>query len=153
MDKDCTLLGSLAPVDSLSNDFRETRSLGESIPKLFRRHGDLYQIRNGSLQPNGAKRALASRLVHPASGRILEVSTTSPYIQLYTGSALDGSGPGKAGVAYVAHSGLCLECEGYPDAPNAPHMGHITLQPGTPRHESTAYAFRSLSLSNRNPVS
>lgn len=154
MDEHFTLLGRMTPVDKYSNDFCRPRSLGTSIPTLFRRHGDLYRLGGG----DGIGCARAARVVHPPSGRVLEVSTTSPYMQFYTGAALDGSSVGKSGVAYTAHSGLCLECHGYPDSANAPLLGDITLRPGVVQKQTSAYAFRSSPLSefpaaeNDNPA-
>lgn len=58
------------------------------------------------------------RLSHPPSGRVLEVYTDQPGVQFYTGNFLDIVGQGKGGASYPPHSGLCLETQNYPDAPN-----------------------------------
>jgi aldose 1-epimerase len=87
------------------------------------------------------KLAPAARLVHPPSGRVLDVSTTEAYMQLYTGAGLDGSVVGKSGARYVRYAGVSLECEGYPDGANAPSLGDILLRPGEIRRQNTAYAF------------
>lgn len=89
--------------------------------------------------------ALVARLAHPASGRVLDVSSTETHLQLYTGVTLDGFLVGKSGIPYTRHAGLCLECEGYPDGVNVPEMGDIVLRPGFPRRQATAYAFSSQS--------
>ena len=83
----------------------------------------------------------AGRLVHPGSGRVLEVSITEMYLQLYTGVFLDGSLTGKSGAPYNQYAGVCLECHGYPDGPNAPSLSDIILRPGHPQRQTTAYAF------------
>jgi aldose 1-epimerase len=63
------------------------------------------------------------------------------YLQLCTEAALDKSPIGKAGVPHARHAGLCLECEGYTDGANSPEIGRILLRPGTPKRQTTAYAF------------
>ncbi len=141
-DEHMTPLGRLEPVTGRNNDFRRPRNLGAALPLLFRRHGDLYRIRRTSQQRAVSEPTPAVRLVHQDSGRVLEVSTTADYLQLYSGSGLDGSVVGKSGVPYARHAGICLECEGYPDGANVPQMGDIILRPGFPRRETTAYAFQ-----------
>jgi len=140
-DESMTLLGKTIKVHGSSNDFRRPRVLGEAIPYLFRNHGDLYVIRRTFDEKKAATPLPAARLVHPASGRALEVSTTVTHLQLYTSRGLDGSLTGKSGTAYPQYSGVCLECEGYPDGANQPHLGDIILRPGIPRREVTRYAF------------
>ncbi|MGI0134964.1 MAG: aldose epimerase family protein [Candidatus Micrarchaeaceae archaeon] len=140
-DESMTLLGKPASVMEKQNDFRRPRVLGEVIPSLFRNHGDLYVIRRTSERDGADALSPAARLVHPASGRALEVSTTATHLQLYTATALDGSWMGKSGAAYPKYAGVCLECEGYPDGANQPHLGDIILRPGSPTREVTRYAF------------
>jgi aldose 1-epimerase len=142
-DERMALLGRLGPVEGRGNDFRQLRSLGDAIPQLFQSHGDLYPIRKTAQECVQSEPVPAARLVHPASGRVLEVSTTNSHLQLYTGAALDGSVIGKSGFPYRRHAGVCLECQGYPDGANTPDMGDIVLRPGHPRCESTSYAFVS----------
>jgi len=134
-----TLLGRLESVTGNGNDFRQPRRLGDAIPLLFKNHGDVYRLR-GDDAP-GQSPVLAARLVHPGSGRVLNVSTTEAYLQLYTAVSLDGSLVGKSGVPYGRHAGVCLECHGYPDGPNVPALGDIILRPGHPQRHTTAYAF------------
>ena len=143
-DERMTLLGRVGPVAGQSNDFRKPRNLGDALPQLFQNHGDLYLMRRRTQDAHGSEALPAARLVHPASGRVLEVSTTETHLQLYAGTGLDGSLTGKSGVPYARHAGGCLECEGYPDRANAPHLGDIILRPGHPRRETTAYAFHLL---------
>jgi len=140
-DESMTLLGTPINVAESSNDFRRPRALGEAIPSLFRNHGDLYVIRRSIEEEKAYTPLPAARLIHPASGRVLDVSTTLTHLQLYTSSGLDGSLTGKSGTAYPQYSGVCLECEGYPDGANQPHLGDIILRPGIPRREVTRYAF------------
>lgn len=120
-----------------SNDFRQPRRLGDAIPQLYQQHGDLYALRG-----HGADEMTpAARLEDPTSGRVLTVSTTEKYLQLYTGASLDGSHHGKSGQTYARFAGLCLECEGYPDASNAALRNDILLHPGQTQKHCTAYAF------------
>ncbi len=140
VDDTMALSGSLVPVTGQRNDFRRPRSLREAIPVLSGRHGDLYRIQP---PPGGAETGLrmAARLVHPESGRVLEISTTEEYLQFYTGVAIDGTISGKSGRSYGAHAGLCLECEGYPDGANQPALGNIVLRPGGTKRSTTIYNF------------
>jgi aldose 1-epimerase len=71
----------------------------------------------------------------------LEISTTEPCLQFYSGSSLDDSLVGKAGVRYPKHAALCLECQRYPNAINAPQLGDITLRPGETYRQTTVHTF------------
>jgi aldose 1-epimerase len=143
-DEHMTLLGRVESVAGRGNDFREARRIGDALPHLFCGHGDLYRLREASAEGPELDPTPAARLVHRGSGRALEISTTADYLQFYTGFALNSAVPGKSGVLYTRHAGLCLEPEAYPDGANAPHMGNIILRPGHPRRETTAYAFQSV---------
>ncbi|KAK2092366.1 hypothetical protein P7K49_028894 [Saguinus oedipus] len=69
------------------------------------------------------------RVCHAASGRVLEVYTTQPGVQFYTGNFLDGTLKGKSGAVYPKHSGFCLETQNWPDAVNQPHFPPVLLRP------------------------
>jgi len=135
-DAGMTLLGKTAPVFETAADLNRPRRLGEVIPGLFLNHGDLYFLRRA-----GSELMTVARLADPGSGRALEVRTTEPCLQLYTGAALDGSLTGKSGKPYSRHAGVCLECENYPDGANTPSLGDIILHPGAIYRQTTAYAF------------
>lgn len=143
-DERMTLLGRVGSVAGRGCDFRQPKKLKDAIPTLFQSHGDLYLVRRQA--GNGTERTPVpiARLAHPESGRVLEVSTTETHMQLYTGASLNGTLKGKSGVAYARHAGLCLECEGYPDAVNTPSLGDIILRPGHLRRGITRYAFSTL---------
>jgi aldose 1-epimerase len=143
-DEQMTLLGRLEPVAGGVDDFREPKELRDAIPKLFLNHGSLYRVRSRTVQAPQVEPVPVARLVHAPSGRVLEVSTTETYMQFYTGAFLDSALIGKSGVAYGPYSGICLECQGYPDALNAPHMDDIVLRPGEPRQWTTAYHFAAV---------
>lgn len=132
-DEKMTPLGVAEPVDGQAADLRRPTRLGEAIPGLWQRHGDLYRL--DSQEP--LKRA--ARVVHPASGRTLEAWTTHDFLQFYSAAHLDGSPVGKSGRPYVRHAGLALECQGYPD-PGA-GFGDILVRPGSPQRHRTVYAF------------
>lgn len=139
VDQYLTPLGRREPVKEGINDFRTTRRVGDAIPLLFKRHGDVYWLRPDGrilLEPE-----MAASLVDPASGRTLEVLTTHTCLQFYTGLILDGSLKGKAGRPYQQHGGLCLECQDYSAALNYPGFGDILVRPGQPQRHTTVYAF------------
>ena len=145
VDAQMTLTGRLEPVDA-ANDFRKPRGLAQSIPQLYRNHGDLYRLRSAGEDVPGNPMCLAARLIDPDSGRVLQVSTTEQYLQLYTGASLNG-GIGKSGKRYEAFAGLCLECMGYPDGIDVPELGSILVQPGERCRQTTEYAFSTCSAS------
>lgn len=128
------LLGRREPVTA-ANDFRTTRRLFDAVPRVFSQHGDLYFLRTPPAP--GAPR-LAARLADPVSGRVLTVQTTESCLQLYVGDALKNE-----------RSGVCLECEGYPDGANTPALGDIILRPGQCVRHTTIHAFST----NQQPTS
>ena len=83
----------------------------------------------------------AARLVDPGTGRTMEVSTTEPGIQFYTGNKLDGSMVGKGGHVYKARTGLCLETQHFPDSPNKPSFPSTVLRPGEQYRSTTVFKF------------
>jgi aldose 1-epimerase len=133
-----TLIDRREAVAGKANDFAQPKRVGDALPGLWFNHGDNYFLRP---KATGSTLAPAARLTHPASGRILEIATTEPCLQFYSGSSLDGSLVGKAGKRYEKHAALCLECQGYPNAINAPHLGNITLRPGETYRQTTVHAF------------
>ncbi len=84
---------------------------------------------------------LAARVLEPASGRVLEVWTTEPGVQFYTGNFLDGKTLGKGGIAYPKRSAFCLETQHFPDSPNQPKFPSAVLNPGERLHTITKYQF------------
>lgn len=143
-DEQMTLLGRVSTVSGRGNDFRQPRRLGDAIPFLFKNHGDLYLVKKAAHNGLDSKPAAAARLVHPASGRVLEVFTSETHLQLYTGAGLDGSLIGISGKPYAQYAGVCLECQGYPDGGQPGGLGDIILRPGIPRRQTTEYAFSTL---------
>ena len=137
VDENLTATGRLESTSLHGNVFQAPRRVGDVIGLLFQGHGDLYALP----RQNGSEPRLAARLEDPASGRVMTVSTTESYLQLYTGSHLNCSTKGKSGFVYARHAGICLECEGYPDAANAERRDDILLHPGQTQRHTTAYAF------------
>jgi aldose 1-epimerase len=137
VDENLTATGRLESTSRHGNDFQTPRRIGDLIGQLFQGHGDLYALP----KRNGSEMRLAARLEDPASGRVMTVSTTESYLQLYTGSHLNCSSKGKSGAVYAPHAGICLECEGYPDAANAARREDILLHPGQAQRRATAFAF------------
>lgn len=97
-------------------------------------HNWVLDSQDGSLKP-------AAMLYEPLSGRVLELLTTEPGLQFYSGNFLDGSLVGKSGKAYPKRSGLCLEPQHYPDSPNQPGFPSTILEPGKTYKSKTVYRF------------
>jgi aldose 1-epimerase len=85
--------------------------------------------------------SFAARVTEPGSGRVLEVATTEPGLQFYSGNFLDGKTLGKDGVAYGQRSGFCLESQHYPDSPNQPGFPSVILRPDQQYRSRTLYRF------------
>jgi aldose 1-epimerase len=83
----------------------------------------------------------AARLVEPSSGRTLDVSTTEPGVQFYSGNFLDGTIRGKSGRVYGHRTGLCLETQHFPDSPNHANFPSTILRPGATYRARTVFRF------------
>jgi aldose 1-epimerase len=136
-DADLTLSGVRTPVRAGGNDLRQPVAVRDLAARLALGHGDNYLLRPS---PDGQP-VLAARLIHPQSGRKLEVRTNESCLQFYTGAFLDGTFTGKGGVAYTRQAGLCFECQGYPDGVAHPELGDILVHPDRPQRRTTVYAF------------
>ena len=84
---------------------------------------------------------LAARVVEPKTGRTLEVRTSEPGIQFYSGNFLDGTLTGKQGATYNHRTGFCLETQHFPDSPNHPNFPSTTLRPGEEYRTTTVFTF------------
>ncbi|MFZ6817938.1 aldose epimerase family protein [Undibacterium sp. Ji22W] len=134
--------GELAPVAGTPFDFRQTQSIGARIADHHQQlqFGQAYD-HNYVLNKNEEQRlSLAARVNEPVSGRVLELWTEEPGLQLYSGNFLDGSLHGK-GVTYQRRSGFCLEPQHFPDSPNQSHFPNVILRPGDEYHSHTMYRF------------
>jgi aldose 1-epimerase len=96
---------------------------------------------NWVLDSGGGKLALAAKVEEPTTGRVLEVLTTEPGVQFYTGNFLDGTLKGKGGKVYAQRNGLALETQHFPDSPNKPSFPSTTLRPGQKFQSQTVYRF------------
>ena len=133
-------LGDAADVMGTPLDFRSPQRLGE------RRLGTDVQPRqpggyDHTLALNGSGLRHVATLLDPSSGRRLEVSTTEPGVQVYSGNFLDGSIVGRNGQRYGQHWGLCLETQHFPDSPNQPAFPSTRLDPGGVYTSVTRFAF------------
>jgi galactose mutarotase-like enzyme len=141
---DATLIptGALTPVAGTPFDFRTPVALGARIeqPDAQLRAGGGYD-HNFVLNRPGPGLFLAARVFEPTTGRTLEVRTTEPGLQLYSGNFLDGTITGKGGRGYARRSGLCLETQHFPDSPNHPDFPTTILRPGERYRSRTVYTF------------
>jgi aldose 1-epimerase len=96
---------------------------------------------NFVLKSGGGALALAARVFDPSTGRVMEVFTTEPGVQLYSGNFLDGKLTGTGGINYEQYSGLCLETQHFPDAVHHPNFPSIILRPGQTYRTTTSYKF------------
>lgn len=127
--------GEIAPVAGTPMDFTLPRAIGERIEAEFEALAFGAGYDHCWLLREGQGICLAARLADPKSGRVMEVLTDQPAVQVYAANFLDGVTPGKAGVCYARRSALCLESEGFPDSPNQPAFPSSVLRPGeTYRH-------------------
>jgi aldose 1-epimerase len=134
--------GKLAAVAGGPFDFRTLTAIG------FRIEAQDEQLRSGRgydhnfvLNREGAGLAHSAQVVEPMSGRRLDIYTTEPGLQFYSGNFIDGRVPGKAGRVYGPRSGLCLETQHYPDSPNQPAFPSTLLRPGEEYRSRTVFAF------------
>jgi aldose 1-epimerase len=139
---DATMIPTGTPVSVAGTpfDFRKPTPIGARIemndPQL--KLGAGYD-HNFVINHKGNDLALAARVEEPTSGRVLEVRTTQPGVQLYSANHLDITG--KSGHVYKARDAFCLETQHYPDSPNQPSFPSTTLRPGQTFHSVTVYAF------------
>jgi aldose 1-epimerase len=131
--------GEIAPVIGTGIDFTSPTRIGDRIDQYLS-HANGYD-HNFVLRSRGGVLAFAARVTEPASGRVLEVWTTEPAMQLYTGNWLDGTLTGIGGVTYPTYGGLCLETQHYPDSVNHPQFPSTILRPGDTLRSTTVYRF------------
>lgn len=134
--------GGLADVADTPFDFRKSTKIGTRIddnhPQIVNGRGyDHCWVLDG--EPGALK--LGATVYEPVSGRMLEMHTTEPGVQLYTGNFLNGSQVGKGGKAYNKRDGFCLETEHFPDSPNQTDFPSVVLSPGETYHTRTVFAF------------
>lgn len=138
---DATLIptGEILPVKGTPFDFTTPAAIGGRIGEMKGDPGGYDH--NYVLSREAGKLKLAARVVDPASGRQMEVWTTEPGVQFYSGNFLDGTITGKRGVLYGKHSGFCLETQHFPDSVNHPGFPSVVLRPGGMYRTKTIYKF------------
>lgn len=141
---DSTLIptGQLKPVKGTPFDFTGAHAIGERIGGSDEqlKFGKGYD-HNWVLNKKPDVLALAATVTEPVSGRVMEVWTTEPGLQFYSGNFLNGTDIGKGGVAYGHRSALCLEAQHFPDSPNHPGFPNTVLKPGDTYRQTTIYKF------------
>ena len=131
--------GKLAPVKGTPLDFTSPTPIGSRFDQL---KGDpLGYDHNYVLRGDGKTPALGARVFDPASGRVLEMFTTEPGVQLYTANFLDGKLKGKGGVVYKKHHAFCLEAQHFPDSVHHDNFPSTILRPGEKYTQTTIYKF------------
>lgn len=131
--------GEIAPVKGTPMDFTTAKPIGRDL-------GQLTNVPQGYdhnfvLNRAGKGLALCAQVYEPTTGRTIEVSTTQPGVQFYSGNFLDGTLTGKRGMVYKQHDGFCLETQHFPDSPNQPSFPSTVLRPGQTYLHSTVFKF------------
>jgi aldose 1-epimerase len=129
--------GILAPVKNSSFDFLKSKKIGKDIQQVKGGYDHNFVLDHAHDTTLGK----AATLYDPGSGRTMEVWTTQPGIQFYTGNFLDGTLTGRNGKKILQHAALCLETQHFPDSPNQPGFPNTILGPGQTFHEVTIYKF------------
>lgn len=127
--------GELAPVAGTPMDFTTPHTIGARIDEVPGGYDHCYVI-NGEAGPGKPRRV--GRVVHSESGRAMEIESTEPGVQLYTGNFLNGTD--ETG-GFEKQEGFCLECQHFPDSPNRPEFPTTTLQPAEVYTQTTIYRF------------
>lgn len=133
-----------APVEGTPFDFRQARTIGERIrhahPQLVAARGYDHCFVLDRESPQGPARA--ATLEDPGSGRCMDIETTEPGLQFYSGNFLDGRLAGRGGCLVRQGDAVCLETQHFPDAPNRPDFPSTVLRPGEVFRSHTVHRFR-----------
>jgi aldose 1-epimerase len=143
VDKNLIPTGELRPVKGTPFDFTKPTTIGARINEDNEqlKFGGGYDLNWVLNKPAPDKLTLAAAAYEPTSGRVLELWTTQPGLQFYTGNFLDGSITGKNGWTYQFRDAFCLEPQHFPDSPNHPHFPTTILKPGQTYENSIVYKF------------
>jgi aldose 1-epimerase len=117
-------------------DFIEPKRIGEDIENVPGGYDHNYV-----LLKQGSPPEFAAELYDPVSGRVMQLYTTEPGLQFYSGNFLDGTLKGRGGQAYIKHAGLCLEPQHFPDSPNQPQFPDTILRPGETYRQTSIFKF------------
>jgi aldose 1-epimerase len=158
IDSDFIPTGELRQVANTPFDFTDGKRIGAALdsgsnfsarsPSDEQLHFARGYDHNFVIDGASGKLRTAALLADPKSGRAMEVLTTAPGMQFYSGNFLDGTSRGKSGLLYKRHAGLCLEPHYFPDSPNKPHFPSAVLHPGEVFH--TRIVFRFFANANAN---
>ncbi len=129
-------IGHLEPVKDTPMDFTKPTAIGTNIAKVKGGYDHNYVVDNG-----GKELVPAAKVYEPKTGRVMELYTTEPGVQFYSGNFLDGTIKGKGGITYNKHAGFCLETQHFPDSPNKPQFPSTILQPGQKYTQLTVHKF------------
>lgn len=128
--------GKIEPVEGTPFDFRKPVAIGSRYEEVDGGYDLCYVINRAEGEEK--KTVLAARVHDPKSGRVMEILTTEPGIQFYTGNFLEGT---EATGGFPKHAAFCLECQHYPDSPNRPEFPTTVLQPGEVYTQTTIHRF------------
>jgi len=129
--------GKLPVVHGTPMDFNNPTEVGARIGQVKGGYDHNYV-----LNKKAGELSVAAKMYDPRTGRQVEVLTTQPGVQFYSGNFLDGTLHGKGGKVYKQHYGLCLETQHFPDSPNQPSFPNTILKPGEKFSEKTIYRFK-----------
>ena len=131
--------GKQVPVAGTAFDFTNRKPIGRDLARLTGK--PIGYDHNFVLNSRGQRLAACATVYERTSGRVMEVRTTEPGMQVYTGNWLDGTQCGHGGIYYTQHSGLCLETQHFPDSLHHPRFPSIILRPGQTYTQTTIYKF------------
>jgi len=135
VDENLIPTGELKDLNNTVMDFRKGYAIGARIDEVEGGYDHTYVLIN-----NGELLKVAD-VYHPATGRAMEVYTSEPGVQFYSGNFLDGNLTGKGGIIYNKHHGFCLETQHFPDSPNQESFPNTILRPGEEYGYTTIYKF------------
>jgi aldose 1-epimerase len=135
-------LGELRPVDGTPFDFRTPTTIGARINQDDEqlKFGKGYD-HNWVINKQAGTLSRMARVTEPTTGRVLEVYSTEPGLQFYSGNFLDGTLKGKGGQVYQFRNGFCMEPQHFPDSPNKPEFPSVVLKPGQTYHNTIVFKF------------
>jgi aldose 1-epimerase len=138
---DATLIptGKIEPVKGTPFDFTEATAIGKHIKEI--KSDPVGYDLNYVLRSGEEEMRPATRVREPKSGRVLEVRTTEPGVQFYTGNFLEGKDKGKGGVVYKQYAGFCLETQHFPDSINQKEFPSVILKPDANFKSTTVFSF------------
>lgn len=133
--------GEIKPVEGTPLDFRKPEQIGARIEQVKVGNNPSGYDHNYVLNGSGVSLEFVARVYEPVTGRTMDVYSTEPGVQFYSGNFLDGTITGKKGVAYKKNHGFCLETQHFPDSINHPEFPSVVLKPGQTYTQTTIYKF------------